>query len=155
LIELLKAFETIVSTPPTPKTFFFMIDELDEFDDESAELVDLVLETAKHSHVKVCTASRPWLVFSDAFENRPNLILERLTKNDIRNYHTSPFANNRHYARLSKLEPVRAVALIEEIANKVAGVFLWVYLVVRSLLDGLSNADRMSDLVNRLESLPP
>jgi hypothetical protein len=132
-----------------------MIDGLDEFDGDSKELVDLVLDTSKHSHVKVCVACRPLLVFSDAFEERPSLRLERSTRNDIRKYVASHFANNKHYARLSKLEPDGALTLVNDIVDKAAGVFLWVHLVVQSLLDGLSNADRMSDLTARLAALPP
>jgi hypothetical protein len=154
-VELRQAFMTMLSAPLSPRKFFFMIDGLDEFDGEPKELVDLVLEASNHAHVKICAASRPWLVFSDAFEDRPSLLLERLTKNDIQNYITSSFAINKHYARLSKLELDRAAALVTEISDKAAGVFLWVYLVVQSLLDGWSNADRISDLVARLEALPP
>jgi hypothetical protein len=153
--ELLRAFKTMVSEPQTPRTFFFMVDGLDEFDGDSNELVDLVLDISKHPHVKVCVASRPLLVFSDAFEERPSLRLERLTRNDIRKYVASHFANNKHYARLTKLEPDGASKLVNDIVDKAAGVFLWVHLVVQSLLDGLSNADRMSDLTARLAALPP
>ena len=60
-----------------------MIDGLDEFDGNPKDLVDLILGIAKYSHVKVCVASRPWLVFSDAFEDRPSLRLEHLTRNDV------------------------------------------------------------------------
>jgi len=128
---------------------------LDEFDGDSKELIELVLSIADHPHVKICVASRPWLVFSDAFADRPSLRLEDLTRNDVQNYIKSFFANNQHYTSLAKLEPIGASSLIDSIAEKSAGVFLWVYLVVRSLLDGLSNADRLSDLVRRLNALPP
>jgi hypothetical protein len=153
--ELRRAFDTMVAEPITPRKFLFMIDGLDEFDGDSKELVELVLNLSNNPHVKVCVASRPWLVFSDAFEGRPSLRLERLTRNDIRKYVASYFADNKHYKRISKLDPNRATSLVETIIEKASGVFLWVYLVVQSLLDGLSNADRMSDLVVRLESLPP
>ncbi|KAH4843293.1 hypothetical protein HBI25_223290 [Parastagonospora nodorum] len=153
--ELREAFETMISAPLTPRNFFFMIDGLDEFDGDSKELIELVLSIADHPHVKICVASRPWLVFSDAFADRPSLRLEDLTRNDVQNYIKSFFANNQHYTRLARLEPTGASSLIDSIAEKSAGVFLWVYLVVRSLLDGLSNADRLSDLVRRLNALPP
>jgi len=154
-VELLQAFGTMVRAPQTPTTFFFMIDGLDEFDGDPKDLVKLIISIAKYPHVKLCIASRPWLVFADAFEDRPSLRLEYLTSNDIRNYIGFFFATNKHYVRLSKLEPVRSASLISDVAEKSAGVFLWVYLVVQSLLDGLSNADRMSDLIARLETLPP
>lgn len=78
----------MVSSPETPRKFFFMIDGLDEFDGSPKEIVELVLGMAKHPHVKMCIASRPWLVFADAFEDRPSLRLEQLTDNDVRKYIT-------------------------------------------------------------------
>ena len=44
--------------------------------------------------------------------------------------------------------------LVDEVVQKAHGVFLWVFLVVRSLTSGLANADRMVDLQRRLRSLP-
>ena len=41
-----------------------------------------------------------------------------------------------------------------EIARKADGVFLWVSLVVRSLPEGITNADRATDLSRRLEMIP-
>ena len=153
--ELCRAFETMISAPTSARTFLFLVDGLDEFDGETKELVDLVLKAAKHMHVKVCTASRPWTVFSDAFGGRPHLFLERFTQSDIYNYITASLANSKHYTTLSKYEPDQAAVLVTEIHEKAAGVFLWVHLVVQSLLDGLSNADRMSDLLTQLDALPP
>lgn len=153
--ELRAALETMIAVPESPRSFFFMIDGLDEFDGNPKDLIDLVSSMAKHPHVKICVASRPWLAFSDAFAGRPSLRVEHLTRNDVRNYVASAFAGDKHYARLNKLEPVRASTLVVDIAEKSAGVFLWVHLVVQSLLDGLSNADRMSDLMMKLKELPP
>lgn len=44
--------------------------------------------------------------------------------------------------------------MVDEIADKASGVFLWVALVVKSLLDGFTNRDRISDLRRRLSILP-
>jgi hypothetical protein len=44
--------------------------------------------------------------------------------------------------------------LISEIANRAQGVFLWVFLVVQSLREGLANGDSISMLEIRLRSLP-
>jgi hypothetical protein len=48
-----------------------------------------------------------------------------------------------------------ADSLVENIAEKASGVFLWVVVVVRSLLEGLGDGDRLSDLQKRLDALPP
>jgi hypothetical protein len=56
--------------------------------------------------------------------------------------------------QLRRLDPKNADALAAEIVSKSSGVFLWVTLVVKSLLDGLTNRDRISDLQKRLQLLP-
>jgi hypothetical protein len=45
-------------------------------------------------------------------------------------------------------------ALVEEIVEKANEVFLWVKLVVQSLLAGLGNRDSITDLQRRLRELP-
>ncbi len=44
--------------------------------------------------------------------------------------------------------------LIQEIVEKSSGVFLWVALVVRSLVEGLQNRDKITEMRERLEELP-
>jgi hypothetical protein len=44
--------------------------------------------------------------------------------------------------------------LVTEIVTKASGVFLWVMVVVRSLLQGLRNRDDIEDLRRRLKELP-
>jgi hypothetical protein len=149
--ELLRAFDRVVSDHQ--KKFFFLIDGMDEFHGESKDIIDFVLRAAQ-PNVKLCVASRPWIPFEDAFGNRPSLRLERLTQKDIASYVDDHLKQNVHYNRLVDCEPQAAESLVPEIIEKAAGVFLWVYLVVQSLLEGLSHADRASDLHARLQSLP-
>ncbi|ORY14588.1 hypothetical protein BCR34DRAFT_479383 [Clohesyomyces aquaticus] len=150
--ELRRAFESLVSN--TSKCFFFAIDGLDEYDGNPKELIDLILTVSKRENVKICTASRPWPVFEGAFEDRPGLLLEDLTRNDIQAYVSFQFEANKHYIRLCERDPEQSKALVQDVISKADGVFLWVYLVVESLLQGLTNADRMPDLQNRLNGLP-
>jgi hypothetical protein len=44
--------------------------------------------------------------------------------------------------------------LVEEVCRRAKGVFLWVYLVVRDLLDGFTGADPINLLMARLERFP-
>jgi hypothetical protein len=150
-LELKRAFEIVISDQSRP--FFFLIDGLDEFDGEPREIIKLVL-MAIRPNVKICVASRPWPPFEDAFKDRPNLLLEDLTWRDISTYIAGCFHDNEHYIRLQLDKPVEATALVQSIVGKASGVFLWVYLVVESLLEGLSNSDRLYDLHARLDALP-
>ena len=149
--ELKRAFKRIIAD--YSKKFFFIIDGLDEFEGQPREIIEVVLGAAQ-PNVKLCVASRPWLPFEDAFSKKPNLLMEHLTRKDIEAYIHSHFHRNEHYLRLSKSDPGNASALLYDIVNKASGVFLWVYLVVQSLLEGFSNSDDISDLQLRLDALP-
>ena len=131
------------------------IDGLDEFDGDHGDLIKLLTRILHGSSVKLCVASRPWVVFEEALKNKPSLRLEDLTFNDIKEYVTTRFHHDDNFSRLWGREFEFADSLIEKVVRKAAGVFLWVNLVVSSLLDGMRFGDRVSDLQRRLDSLPP
>jgi hypothetical protein len=134
--------------------FCFLIDRLDEFDGDHQNLLDLLSCITSTGNIKILAFSLPWLVFQDAFQNCPKRILQDLTRNDIKIFAHDSLYNHPRFSRLLSLEPERTPMLVTEIVDKASGVFLWVYLVVRSLMEGLTNADRMIDLGRRLEELP-
>jgi hypothetical protein len=133
-----------------------MIDGLDECAGDQSRLIDLILDVANSAtNLKTCVASRPWTSFQDSFKDRPHLKLEDLTLEDINKYVTSEFEASEGFHEFRQREPEYAETLLREILNKAQGVFLWVHLVVRSLLSGLANGDRMRDLQRRLDKFPP
>jgi hypothetical protein len=153
--ELVRAFRRLLKTPG--KRFFFFIDGLDEFDNDESkirELVDFLKSISDQDNVKLCVASRPWVIFEDSFRHSSSLMLENLTFADIKDYVHINLRGNPAYWDLEVEEPEYASCLIEEIARKSAGVFLWVTLVVASLLSGITNGDRIVDLQQRLLALP-
>ncbi|KAI1325757.1 hypothetical protein F5Y16DRAFT_422566 [Xylariaceae sp. FL0255] len=131
------------------------IDGLDEFDGDYADLVKVFSEIPRSSNMKVCLASRPYNMFADAYgRSRDRMIrLQDLTRPDIRQYVNEEFATHASFSSIS-IQTEQYDALVEEIVNKAEGVFLWVYLVVRSLKDGLTNEDTVSELRQRLKVLP-
>ena len=131
------------------------VDGLDEFGGNHMSLAKLLLEVGSSQHVKICVASRPWNEFEDVFDMSPSLLLQSLTYNDIKHFTTSRFHQDRYFSELEAQEPRYATELIESVVDKASGVFLWVDLVVRSLLSGLRNGDRILDLRERLDLLPP
>ncbi|KAI4640944.1 uncharacterized protein J4E79_011783 [Alternaria viburni] len=149
--ELKRAFENIISDQS--RSYFILIDGLDEFDGELKDIIKLVLGAVR-PNVKMCVASRPWLPFEDAFKGRPNLLLQDLTQHDISTYVAETFRENEHYIRLQLDAPTEAGFLCQSIVEKALGVFLWVHLVVESLLEGLSNSDNLRDLQARHDALP-
>ncbi|KAG6360544.1 hypothetical protein INS49_011606 [Diaporthe citri] len=63
-----------------------------------------------------------------------------------------PGDNN--FERVQTLDPGFSRSLFHKIVNNSEGVFLWVRLVVESLLDGMREGDRVSDLQKRLDAIP-
>jgi hypothetical protein len=153
LSELYQAFKSLISNDS--KRFFFFIDGMDEFDGDEGKIARFILNIASsRQNIKLCVSSRPWLAFEDAFRNRPSLRLEHLTAPDIKHFVSGNLNNNRMFSQLQKIRPVDANGLILEVTEKACGVFLWVHLVVLSLLEGLRDGDDIMDLRERLLLLP-
>jgi hypothetical protein len=145
-----------------PLNLCFLIDGLDEFEAnrknhkeiDCEEICKLFKGIASLKNVKVCLSSRPWVVFEDNFRDEPTLKLQDLTKGDIPHYTTCKFQNSSAFQRLAEEHPQAAENLISEVVDKSEGVFLWVRVVVQSLLSGLMDRDGIQDLERRLHSLP-
>ncbi|KAL1593178.1 hypothetical protein SLS60_010786 [Paraconiothyrium brasiliense] len=128
----------------------------DEFDGSHEDLISIVTDLIKdNSHVKICVASRPWNIFQTAFSQRANLRLEDLTFDDIRNFVGSKFHADKEFENLEQRHLSFSTKLMDNIVVKASGVFLWVDLVVTSLLAGMRLGDRIEDFQRRLDELPP
>jgi len=154
LQELISAFKELIYQEFVPLKIFFLIDGLDEFEGDIDDIIGLFQDIAASKNVKVCLSSRPWVVFEDSFAHLPNLRLQNLTYRDIKIYVTDRCTQNRGFQRLMSREPDSSPVLINEIVRKADGVFLWVKLVVESLLTGIKNRDELEDLRQRLRLLP-
>lgn len=100
------------------------VDGLDEFSGDHNDLIKLIKDLIIENGVKICVASRPWVVFEDAFKHKPSLRLEDLTYNDIRHFVTSKLSLDAGFNQLRLREPTFANSLIENIVSKSSGVFL-------------------------------
>ena len=154
LSELKTAFNLLTDMHGKSISLCYFIDGLDEFGGDTDELLELLRSTVQTSGIKLCIASRPWNEFEDAYRIGPSLMLQDLTKHDMEHYITSRLRTNGRFTTLEKEEPRFAIRLAKDIADKASGVFLWVHLVVRSLIAGLANCDRAFDLQTRLQFIP-
>lgn len=152
--ELIRAVTRITTQQVFPLKPCLIIDGLDEYDGDHQEIVDLFETMTKSPTTKILVSSRPWLLFKNAFIRYPKLILQDLTREDIRRYAETILSSSSRMVELQKEEPLSANTLVGDIVEKSSGVFLWVKLVVRSLLSGLMNNDCIDDLNRRLEELP-
>jgi hypothetical protein len=149
LINLIKSlFNYLVGT----RTCLF-IDGLDEYNGSPTDTIQL-LKDISSSNVKICVSSRPWNEFHQAFDEFPGLRLQDLTFDDISLYVNETVAADARMKSLSDEQPTEASKLVTEIVTKADGVFLWVKLVAKSLLEGIGNEDSIFELGIRLQELP-
>ncbi|PNP59000.1 hypothetical protein THARTR1_01248 [Trichoderma harzianum] len=138
--------------------FCFFIDGLDEYEESGmtpTDLIKTIKSLGDSPNIKLCVSSRPWSAFVDEFGQHPEslLKLEDLTQGDIRRYVVDKFGESQQFIQ-AKEGYLAELDLVESVCRKAAGVFLWVYLVVRDLLHGLTNGDSVSLLRQRLEGFP-
>jgi hypothetical protein len=117
-------------------------------------LISFLDNLALSDHIKILTSSRPLVEFEDAFSNHPTLRLQDLTYRDIKIYVDTRLRKDKSFLGFCRKEPKGTLALVKEIVDSADGVFLWVRLVVDSLLEGITYRDRLSDLKSRLRALP-
>ena len=153
LHELVNAFKSISTTASSLIRLFVIIDGLDEYESSMGyhlnELIEVIRMLSEQSWIKLCVSSRPWVNFQDAFgkDSRHWLKLEDLTHADIATYVRDTLDLD-----LFK-EPLHS-QLVKAIVRKAQGVFLWVYLAVRDIVQGMRDGERPSDLLQKMDELP-
>ncbi|KAE9375911.1 hypothetical protein N431DRAFT_481115 [Stipitochalara longipes BDJ] len=159
--KLKQALRLLVEQTAIPLKLCLFVDGLDEYDDNEEdtdschqEIAELFKNATSNVNIKICLSSRPLLVFKDAFGALSGLRLQDLSFDDIKQYVGDRLGNNPRYRQLTLEEPEQAPGLVDEIVNKADGVFIWVTLVVKSLLSGLGKRDGIADLQRRLRLLP-
>ncbi|KAG8673121.1 hypothetical protein FPOAC2_06550 [Fusarium poae] len=152
-IELGDMFQRATVYISTRAKLAMFIDGLDEFDGNCYDLISLV-QSCVESPIKICVSSRPWIEFEGAFGDCPRLKMEDLTHQDISDYVLAKFEADAQFKGLQRRQARVAKELVESIVKKSSGVFLWVTIVVASLLAGIGAGDRVEDLQKRLGQLP-
>jgi hypothetical protein len=155
LTELFEAFRLLQGQHSVDIKFCFFIDGLDEYDGDHFDLIEILKTLSKSRNIKICISSRPWPCFEDAFGQNLDrkLYMQDLTRDDIAEFARGKLED--HVNAASLLGDISSYhVLMEEIVNRAQGVFIWVFLVVRSLREGLSNGDGILRLDARLRSLP-
>ncbi|KAL9114090.1 MAG: hypothetical protein Q9227_001862 [Pyrenula ochraceoflavens] len=155
--ELLNVLKSLFQHILVDTRICLFIDGLDEFhgtDDTREDLINMLKVFAGSENAKICLSSRPWNIFEDAFGHGPMLRLEDLTRGDIQNYVDNKLTQHSRFQVLKRRHNAECKSLVTSIVDKASGVFLWVYLVVRSLTQGLRDEDGLVDLRRRLELIP-
>ncbi|KAF2424935.1 hypothetical protein EJ08DRAFT_672191 [Tothia fuscella] len=154
--ELVDTFTRLAELRKFSTRYCLFIDGLDEYDGDHQELAQLLHSLARSPNIKICASSRPWNEFIAAFGNSAwKLSAHELTSEDVKRYIQDSLEQDPHFQELQGRTPSATQCLIHSVHNKAQGVFLWVYLVVRSLLRGFANRDDLNILLKRLDESPP
>ena len=153
--ELFESFENLIKQDTLTAKFCFFVDGLDEYNGEESDIIKILQNLAISSNVKICVSSRPWNAFEKAFgaDINQKFPLQDFTKDDIRFYVKDTLVQNKSFLKMARQDH-RYAQLIEDIVERAQGVFLWVYLVVRSLLRGLTDDNTIALMQKRLNSIP-
>ncbi|CZR58287.1 uncharacterized protein PAC_08178 [Phialocephala subalpina] len=148
---LMRAVELISATTK----LFFLTDGLDEIvgvcddldeDQRTAyemcqSLSQRITEIAKNKDIKICVSSRPHLGFED----------EEGTKGLSEAFFGGSDRARDHALRI---DPQPAKEICRDIKDKASGMFLWVSIVVKLLIDGVNNRNRLPELKGKVQTLP-
>ncbi|KAK4215063.1 hypothetical protein QBC37DRAFT_419906, partial [Rhypophila decipiens] len=165
LQETLREVARLASSPASESKgvhLCIFIDGLDEFEGNHSELCRDIKTLGNFPRIKLCVSSRPWNEFEQAFGGQPEdmLCMQDWTHNDILHYAKSRLQDHPRWKNLelecreSSSSQSPGEWLVEEIGQRACGVFLWVFLVTKLLLEGLTNWDTYEDICRRLRSFP-
>lgn len=152
--EMSQAFSRL-GTEATDGAYVFFIDGLDEYSGDYRDGISFVKKLAKSFNIKILLSSRPIDSCVAAFSSKPMLALQDLTKGDIELYVTHTVRSHPYVAKLRTIDGTITEQFLEDLQRKAAGVFLWVVLACRSLLEGFAAYDNPTELQDRVNELPP
>lgn len=129
--------------------------EVEGGNEQHEQVVNFIRNCAHdRPNIKICVSSRPHNIFCDAFEESPQLLLERLTYDDIARYVDERFGQQRRLRTLLDRDPEVGSLLVEDIMQKASGVFLWVKLVVQEVLFASQDGASMTEIFENVSRIP-
>jgi hypothetical protein len=152
-VETRRALRLLLEKSKSFLKLAIFVDGVDEFVGDQTDLASFNCELAA-SGVKVVVSSRPINAALHAFRGCPSLRLQDITRNDMRLYVHDKLKAHSVMVQMANHHPEIGRKISEEILEKSQGVFLWVSLVIKLLVDGLEAGDDAEDLQLKLHSLP-
>jgi hypothetical protein len=152
--ELNQAFQQL-GKKSSQGAFAFFIDGIDEFQGSHREGISFIQKLATSVHIKILLSSRPIDSCVAVFRQKPQLKLQELTKKDIEKYINDTIWSHPYLDDSSYLDEKDVRDLIMTLQRKAEGVFLWVVLACRTLLDRFDAYDSTEELQITVDQLPP
>ena len=151
--EIERAWRLLIAKSSTFMKLTVFIDGIDEFEGDHKRLSEFICSLVS-SKVKVVISSRPINTCLHVFDHCPALRLQDLTARDMQIYVKGTLMSHETMVQVTKLFPKDTHEIVTELKEKADGVFLWVRLAVKLLVDGLESGDSIDDLRKKLRSLP-
>ena len=157
--ETLKtAMLSIIEQRKVHLQLFLLLDALDEHhgdDDLLASFLKKLVDKADGDRVtlKVCLASRSWTVFQQHFGACPGFAIHDHTRQDISTYIKARLEPSRAVGEPQTDQPGRR-RVVDLVADKALGVFIWVRLVVDLLSKGVRDGTPYSALEEQVNEIP-
>lgn len=130
--------------------FFDALDEFDGHLDMISKFLKDLVKDSNLNRVKVCFSSRPWESLEAHFSNEQGFRLQDYTNDDIEKFAAANLAGlNLDHRSVSRL--------VNEINSRANGVFLWVRLAVKEMINVSSHTNpyvRLRQMEDTLERLP-
>lgn len=152
--EMKTAFQRI-GDQRTSGAFAFFIDGIDEFTGNHRDGISFVKSFITSANIKILLSSRPIDTCVAAFSSAPKLRVQDLTKPDIATYINDVVRSHPYVCESNCLSDATVEGLAEDIQSKASGVFLWVVLACRTLIEGFEAYDDAEELRRRVDELPP
>ncbi|KAI3321320.1 hypothetical protein HD806DRAFT_546707 [Xylariaceae sp. AK1471] len=154
--DVQQAFDNILESTRNSSShkIVLLIDGLDEFDDDLTDLVRTLFQWVERcpASLKILVSSREWNIFDKAFSNCPRLRLHEVTRHDIDLLISGRLDPHQEFLQFDHFE---RSSIKMSIAQKAEGVFLWVSLVLRVVVDGLLSGNSLPHLLQKLDDCPP
>jgi hypothetical protein len=126
------------------------VDGIDKFQGDPSVIAKLFRPNHERYWNRGSRPRRPLSACELAFASCPQTRVQDLTYDDIKKYVHDHFNDDEPLLTLA-IDDVNALkGLVDQIIAKADGVFLWILLMVVSLLSGLESADGIKDLEKQL-----
>ncbi|QKD53579.2 uncharacterized protein FOBCDRAFT_239360 [Fusarium oxysporum Fo47] len=152
--EMTAALRSLCLRLHANKKIFFLIDGIDEYEGKDLDVARFISELESFPNVKILVSSRPHPAFFTAFSRKPMMSLQVLTKHDVATYVDDTVASHPYMVTLSRLSPLETGAITQKLVEKASGVFLWVVLACRSVIEGCDDFCTIAELKERVDELP-
>ncbi len=132
------------------------LDGLDEYnqDNDMDQLLDLVDKISMQGITKLCVSSRLEHYLEKRMSRYKQLRLQDLTADDMDICIRTALEETRNRCRPASIDNLGLAEIVNIIAQKADGVFLWVHYALSSLVTGMRKEDTFRDLLRRIEQLP-